>query len=96
MVFVLVTMLAFRTYILMVPTVVTLVDMTLFFDTIRVEPLITAMMGENINYLVIQFMAKMYRSICAKVRTATEESTLWKMYPGLRQGGRFSTTGAKV
>ena len=55
MVFVLVTMLAFRTYILIVPTVVTLVDMTAFFDTIKVEPLITAMMDENINYLVHTF-----------------------------------------
>ena len=40
-------------------------------------------------------LAKMYRNIRAMVRTATEESDYWNMYPGLRQGGRFSTTGAE-
>ena len=60
MVFVLVTILAFRTYIRVIPTIVTLVDMTAFFDTIRTEPLTTAMMDENINYLIIAFIAKTY------------------------------------
>ncbi len=69
--------------------------MTAFFDTIKIEVLMEQLLEEGIGKRVIAFIVQMFRKIKAQVETAWGRSTEEAM-KGLRQGGRFSTTGGKV
>ena len=69
MVFLFMTIIHFRNLTGLI-TYVAFVELTVFFDTIKVGPLGLQLMDENINYLVVRFIANLYTNIWAEVKTA--------------------------
>ena len=67
-----------------------------FFDTILVENVLKGMMNNRICALLMQGVFIMNSEIKAKVITGSSISESKSIETGLRQGGRFSTTGAKL
>ncbi len=81
---------------LLLPTIIVFVDMAHFFDTILVENVLKGMIKNKISYLLVNAAMDMNTNITAQVMTASEISESTELKTGLRQGGRFSTTGAKL
>ena len=54
------------------------------------------MIKNGISYLLVNAAMEMNTNIIAQVMTATEISDPTDIETGLRQGGRFSTPGAKL
>jgi hypothetical protein len=83
----------FRAKVLRIKTVVILADMTAFFDTIKAEIMADQLLDEGVQTKIVKFLERMFTQVKAVVRKEGDESEVYDMYPGLRQGGRFSTTG---
>ncbi len=80
--------------VIRISTVIALVDTTAFFDTIKLEVLIAKLYQEGVHVGVVLYIYQTFTQVRARVVTKKGRSQLYKM-DGLRQGGRFSTIGAK-
>jgi len=90
------TILQIRTYILQVTTVLCSIDITAFFDTIRLHPLVFQLHSEGINLFLSS--ASFFSSIIMSTPPCVLAlfSSFFHTWPGLRQGGRFSVCGSKA
>ena len=70
--------------------------MSAFCDTIRVQTLQEQSVKEGYPIRMTQFIGKLCNGVWARVKAQEGESEYVHMYPGLRQGGRYSTTGGKA
>lgn len=94
--FVLWTALGYRSKILRIPTYMCLVDMTAFFDTILPAVVVAQLFAEGVNIQILRYIRLLYENVHVCIRTAAGVSRFQHMWPGFRQGGRFSTTAGKT
>ena len=70
--------------------------MTAFFDTILPAVVVAQLFTEGVNLQILRYLRQLYDSVQACIRTAAGVSRFKHMWPGFRQGGRFSTTAGKT
>ena len=70
--------------------------MSAFFDTIIPEIVADQLTDEGVNSQVVHFILSLFEEIYAQMETASGTSRPTKIYPGFRQGCRFSTTAGKI
>ena len=90
------SILVFRQYHLSLRTLVAFVDLAHFFDTILVENVLVRMSDLDMNTCLLETAQILNTNNRATVITAAGHSKETVIDTGLRQGGRFSTTGAKL
>ncbi len=90
------SILGYRCTMLKCSTCLCFIDMAAFFDTTPMDMAFAQLFKEGVNAQILRYIKQVFAKVYARIKTGAGVSRDEHMWPGFRQGGRFSTTAGKT